>query len=60
MRLSVRRLREMSVTLLEKHGVPSGQARLQADVLVEAEPVMAAGNDLPDVLFDNLPALEAA
>ncbi len=37
MRLSVDRLRELAVTLLTRHGVPTEHAHLQADLLVEAE-----------------------
>ncbi|MEM5470432.1 Ldh family oxidoreductase [Hoeflea sp. AS60] len=37
MRLSVDRLREISVTLLTKHGAPTDHAHLQADLLIEAE-----------------------
>lgn len=37
MRLSVEHLRDLSVTLLTKHGVPAEHARLQTDLLIEAE-----------------------
>ncbi|MDX3926265.1 MAG: Ldh family oxidoreductase [Shinella sp.] len=37
MRILVDRLREMTVALLEKHGVPLDAAHLQADLLLEAE-----------------------
>lgn len=93
MRIPPKKLFGMTVALLERYGVPSHNAQLQAELLIEAElpgfpshglqrlprllsriggavpgdgarahraAAMEAGIDLPDVLYSDLKALEAA